>query len=109
MKKIFTLVSFLFSVTLFSQVLNLPARSTSALSGSQFVATIWSSSMSLTTRENLIYAQVVAGNVPNFYRTLVPVKSTATISSVVQSVTYYVIPDMVAIGCDTDYFLCPMS
>jgi hypothetical protein len=93
----------------FSQILNLPVRAVSALSGSQFEATIASSTLTLTNRENIIYSEVAAGNVPNFYRTMVAVTSTATISSVVQSVTYYVIPDYLAIGCDTDYFLMPMS
>lgn len=92
-----------------AQTLSLPARQASALSGSQFEATISSATLSLTNRENMIYAEVSAGNVPNFYRTLVAVTSTATISSQTQSVTYYVIPDYLAVGCDTDYFLCPMS
>jgi type IX secretion system substrate protein len=95
--------------TLFSQTLNLPARQTNALSGSQFEATIASATLSLTNRENMIYAQVSAGNVPNFYRTFVAVTSTATIGTATQSVTYYVAPDYLAIGCDTDYFLMPMS
>jgi len=93
----------------FSQTLNLPTRQSTALSGSQFEATIASSTLSLTNRENMIYAQVSAGNVPNFYRTLTAVTSTASISSATQSVTYYVAPDYLAIGCDTDYFLMPMS
>lgn len=93
----------------FAQILNLPARKTNALSGSQFELSIASGSLSLTSRENMIYAQVAAGNVPDFFRTLVPVTSTAVINTVTQSVTYYVAPDMLAIGCDSDYFLCPMS
>src|SRR6185437_2486503 len=109
MRKLLLFCLFFGSVTLFSQTLNLPARQTNALSGSQFEATITSSTLSLTNRENMIYTQVSAGNVPNFYRTLVAVTSTATISSVPQSVTYYVAPDYLAIGCDTDYFLMPMS
>ncbi|HEX7412438.1 MAG TPA: T9SS type A sorting domain-containing protein, partial [Bacteroidia bacterium] len=96
-------------VITFSQTLNLPVRLSTALSGSHFEATIASSTLSLTNRENMIYAQVSAGNVPNFYRTLTAVTSTATISSVTQSVTYYVAPDYLCIGCDTDYFLMPMS
>jgi hypothetical protein len=105
------LLSFLLlgCISLSSQTLNLPTRQTNALSGSQFEATIASATLSLTNRENMIYAQVSAGNVPNFYRTLVAVTSTATISSVTQSVTYYVAPDYLAIGCDTNYFLMPMS
>src|SRR5438105_4901002 len=108
-KHVFFVLSFLGTFTGFSQVLNLPARQAGALSGSQFEATISSSTLSLTNRENMVYAEVSAGNVPNFYRTLVAVTSTPTISSVTQSVTYYVIPDYLAIGCDTDYFFCPMS
>lgn len=109
MKKIFTLASCLLSLTLFSQILNLPARPATDISGSQFARTIWSTSMSLTDREDSIYAQIIKGNVPNFYRNLNAVTSTATVGSKLQSVTYYVIPDMLAIGCDSDYFLCPMS
>ncbi len=96
-------------VTTFSQTLNLPPRLSTALSGSQFEATIASSTLSLTNRENMVYAQVSAGNVPNFYRTFTAVTSTATIAGVTQSATYYVAPDYLCIGCDSDYFLMPMS
>ena len=96
-------------IATFSQILNLPPRQSNALSGSQFEATIASSTLSLTNREDMIYTQIKAGNVPDFYRTFVAVTSTATIAGVTQSVTYYVAPDYVCIGCDTDYFLMPMS
>jgi len=102
---LFTLVTFNIS----SQILNLPSRPAAALTGSQFVATISSGSLSLASRENMIYNEIVSGNVPDFYRNLVPVTSTAVISGTPESVTYYVIPDYLAIGCDTNYFLCPMS
>jgi len=91
----------------YAQTLNVPARPVNAMNGSQFVAAIIP--LSFTNRENLILQEVVKGNVPNFYRTLSPVTSTAVISGTLQSVTYYVIPDYLAIGCDTNYFLCPMS
>lgn len=89
------------------QTLNVPARNSNAMNGDQFVAAI--SPLSFTNRENLIYQEVIRGNIPDFYRTLSPVTSTAVISGSVQSVTYYAIPDYLAIGCDTNYFLCPMS
>ncbi len=92
-----------------SQILNLPARNVTAMNGTQFSASISSASLSLTSRENQIFTEISNGNVPNFYRHLVPVTSSATISGVPQSVTYYVIPDYLAVGCDSDYFLCPMS
>lgn len=96
-----------FSLSLFSQNLNVPTRSIAAMNGTQFVAAIIP--LSFTARENLILQEVVNGNVPNFYRTLSAVTSTAVIGGVTQSVTYYVIPDYLAIGCDSNYFLCPMS
>lgn len=105
--KYITTFFLLLSLSYFSQTLNVPVRQTTALNGAQFVATI--TPMSFTNRENLILQEVVKGNVPNFYRTLSSVTSTAAISGTVQSVTYYVIPDYLAIGCDTNYFLCPMS
>lgn len=97
----------LFSGICRAQVLNVPPRPTGAMAGSQFTAAI--APLSFTARENMIYNEVISGNVPNFYRSLSAVTSTAVIGSVTQSVTYYVIPDYLAIGHDTDYFLCPMS
>ncbi|MBI3519049.1 MAG: T9SS type A sorting domain-containing protein [Bacteroidetes bacterium] len=105
--KLITFLIVVFSFPLFSQTLNVPARQVSAMNGSQFITAI--TPLSFTARENLILQEVVNGNVPNFYRTLSPVTSTAVIGGVTQSVTYYVIPDYLAIGCDTNYFLCPMS
>ena len=65
--------------------------------------------MSLTERENWIYAQVVSGNVPNFQRTLVPVTVSATINGTSHTATYYAAPDYLAIGTDADYFLEPTT
>lgn len=90
-----------------AQTLSIPPRLSSYITGTQFTAAI--APLSFTARENLIYTEFIKGNVPNFLRTLCPVTSTALISGVTQSVTYYVIPDYIAIGSDADYFLCPMS
>lgn len=95
------------NVMAFSQTLNVPSRPSGAMTGSQFTVAILP--LSFTARENLIYNEFISGNVPNFYRNLSPVTSTAVISGSVQSVTYYVTPDYIAIGSDADYFLCPMS
>ena len=65
--------------------------------------------MSLTDRENEIFAQVISGNVPAFQRNLVAVTNTEIVSSISYTYTYYVLPDYLAIGCDTNYFLCPMT
>lgn len=105
--KYFYVIILFFSINLVSQTFNVPARQVNAMNGAQFVTAI--TPLSFTARENLILQEVVNGNVPNFYRTLSAVTSTAVIGGITQSVTYYVIPDYLAIGCDTNYFLCPMS
>jgi len=92
---------------IFTQTLNLPVRQSTDRSGSQFVSYI--TSMNLTARENAIYAEVLNGNVPSFMRNLIPVSSSATVNGTLYTVIYYVIPDYTAIGCDSDYFLCPMT
>ncbi|MGZ3901889.1 MAG: hypothetical protein ACXVDC_16300, partial [Bacteroidia bacterium] len=85
----------------------MPPRQPSMLTGSQYTAQIVA--LSLAARENSIYNEVISGNIPDFSRTLTPVTSTALIGGLPKSVTYYVIPDYLAIGSDADYFLCPMS
>ena len=85
------------------QTLNLPARATNALTGSQFANIVWLSPRD--NREAWIYGQIVSGNVPNWLRTLKPINT----SSGGHTGTYYVTPDYMAIGSDDDYFLIPMS
>ena len=110
MNKTKTLILYLFFFSVITgnaQTLNVPARSPSAMSGAQFVNYI--TSMSLTNRENAIFTEVMNGNVPAFMRIMIPVNSSATMSGTTYTATYYVIPDYLAIGCDSDYFLCPMT
>ncbi len=102
-----TLFLFLFVKGLFSQILNLPPRNYTALNGAQFVNLV--TSMNLTDRENEIYNQVLTGNVPDFQRNLVAVTNTESIGGTSYTFTYYVLPDYLAIGHDTNYFLCPMT
>ncbi|OFY28525.1 MAG: hypothetical protein A2275_04070 [Bacteroidetes bacterium RIFOXYA12_FULL_35_11] len=87
--------------------MNLPTRQVSALNGAQFVSLV--TSYSFTAREDEIFNQIISGNVPDFQRNLIPIFFTQTISSTTYNVTYYVLSDYLAIGCDTNYFLCPMS
>jgi hypothetical protein len=90
-----------------AQTLRVPPRPPGAPTGSQFINLI--TPMSLTERENWIYAQVVSGNVPDFQRTLVPVTVSSTINGVSHTATYYAAPDYLAIGTDADYFLEPTT
>lgn len=108
MKIIFTsTLLLLLTLQIFSQTLNLPPRQQNALTGSEFAQLVWD--LSLTDRENEIYSQVMSGNIPDFQRNLIPVNFSSTISGQVYNVTYFVSPDYLAIGNDTNYFLIPMT
>ena len=65
--------------------------------------------MSQTSRENWVLYEVTQGNIPGWMRTLVPITINKTINGTAHSLTYYVIPDYLSIGSDTDYFQEPMS
>lgn len=101
------LVAFVLQHSLHAQTLNLPPRPANAPSGTEFVNLI--TPLSLTVRENTIFAQIASGNVPTFLRTLVPVTSSTVINGTTHTVTCYVTPDYFAIGSDADYFLEPMT
>jgi hypothetical protein len=90
-----------------SQTLPIPPRSSNAISGSAFVSLIWS--MPREEREEQIYAQVIAGNIPEFMRQLSTVTANVNIGGNNHSVKYFVIPEYLAVGSDSDYFLCPMT
>lgn len=92
------------------QTLNLPPRGVNALGGQAFVNVI--SPMLAppdAQRENWIYAQVASGNIPDWMRTLTLITTNAVINGVNHTVSYYVIPDYLAIGSSEDYFLEPMT
>jgi hypothetical protein len=94
----------------FAQSLPLPPRAADAPGGRQFAETI--SPLPAPPdpqREALIYAQLAAGNTPDWMRKLVRVETNAVIAGVNHSVSYFVTPDYLAIGSDDDYFLTPMT
>ncbi len=90
-----------------SQTLNLPPRINNAPNGTQIITIL--TPLSLTAREDTIFNQIIKGNVPDFLRNLVEVTSVVNISGTNHTVLFYVIPDYLAIGCDSDYFFCPMT
>jgi hypothetical protein len=86
-----------------AQVLDLPPRPANAPTGTEVTNII--TTLSRDEREKWVYAQVISGNVPNWLRILSPIN----VSAAGHTATYYVTPDYVAIGSDTDYFLQPMT
>lgn len=108
MKNIFlTIFIHLFFTVANAQTLPVPLRQSNAPSGSAFVSTIWSIPRDL--REEEIYSQIISGNIPNFMRQLSAVTAIANISGNNHTATYFVIPEYLAVGSDSDYFLTPMT
>ncbi len=107
MKKLLLLIYFIFSGNVIAQNLPLPPRPSTALSGSAFATLIWS--MPRDQREEEIYNQVISGNIPDFLRQLKSVTTITSIGGSNHTATYFVIPEYLAIGSDSNYFLMPMS
>lgn len=93
-----------------AQTLHLPPRPADALTPREFATFV-----SILPpppdprREELIYAQITAGNVPDWLRKLVQIKTTGIINGFKHTVIYYVTPDYFCLGSDTDYLLMPMT
>ncbi len=61
-------------------------------------------------REEFLWDELTAGNVPNFARDFVEISLTRNDAlGQPRSVTYWVAPDYVAIGADIDFFRMPMT
>ena len=89
------------------QSLQLPDRSPNAASGSQVATQI--AELDLPSREERLFSEIMAGNVPQFLRKLRPVKIESSRDGQTNSATFFVTPDYLAVGSDTDYFLTPLS
>ena len=85
----------------------LPDRADDAPTGSQFVQQI--GSLDLEDREERIFSEIVAGNVPDFLREFQPVTVTNVTMGRTNTATFYVAPEYLAVGTDRDYFLTPMT
>jgi hypothetical protein len=90
-----------------AQLLRLPPRAANAPGGAVFGASI--STLPRGEREEAIAREVLAGNVPEFLRVMVPVRVSGLVQGSPKSLTIHVLPDYVAVGADSDYFLIPMS
>ena len=111
MKTLRQIVLICFASSGIAQVLDLglafPLRATNALTGSEYARKI--STLDFATREPAIYAEVFAGNVPNYLRKFCPVTVTNIADGATNIATFFVAPDYLAIGSDTDYLLIPVS
>lgn len=91
--------------------IHLPPRPADARTGSEFYRSCADVSFEpgKAERERRVFQEVVAGNIPDFLRTFVPVTVQATIDGTAHTATYHVSPDYLAIGSDADHFRIPLS
>lgn len=85
----------------------LPARPAEALGGRAVAEAV--KTLSLAEREARIEEEIRQGNVPEFWRTFVPITLTREIEGQMHRVELRVAPDYVAVGSDQDYWLVPLS
>ncbi|MCF8266633.1 MAG: T9SS type A sorting domain-containing protein [Ignavibacteriales bacterium] len=89
-------------------VLNIPPRLPGAKTGTEFMQYVLN--MNFAQREEQIFAEISAGNVPDFLRNAVNISATFTdLNGVSHSVVYNVLPDYLAIGSDDDFCRIPMG
>ena len=76
---------------------------TEELTGSQFLEL--TSSLSLAEREEAFMRGILAGQLPNFYRSWMPIH----VSNRSHRLTFFVKPNYLAIGSDEDYLIAPLN
>jgi len=87
---------------------DIPPRPPDAPSGSEFMASI--TDLGFADREDAIVQELLAGNIPGFMRNLVEIEETFNdADGNSHQVTYWVMPDYLAIGSDSNYCRVPMG
>lgn len=92
-----------------SRVDAFPARPADALTGSAFAAHV--AHLSESERYAATHDQVVAGNVPDFLRALVPIalERPAGVQAGPHEVTVFVTPDYLSVGTNEDHLTLPLD
>ncbi|MBN1300150.1 MAG: hypothetical protein JW995_02955 [Melioribacteraceae bacterium] len=90
------------------ECLRIPERRDDLRAGSEFMRSV--RDLSFEERELIIFEEVRKGNIPEFLRTLIKIKSVFyDADSNRHIVEYEVMPDYLAIGSDTDYCRIPLG
>ncbi len=88
--------------------LTIPSRPLNAVGGAQFQRLI--AELPRGQREAAVLREVTVGNVPDFLRRLKPIQVEASDDSGAKSVAIiFVMPDVLAVGSDDDFFRAPMT
>ncbi len=104
-------LSFFIIVTfnLHAQTLRIKDRKANPLSGSQFAILISDSTLSLASREDLIFREFTNRNIPSFFTKLVPVQIKKEVNGIRYTLLLYVTADYFSIGNDTDFVYMPVT
>ncbi len=81
----------------------IPNRQANALPGSQFMQSL--DAKDTGNRDDIIAAEILRGNVPNFMRKFIPI----TTKDGENTLIYYVAPDYLCLGNDQDYVRVPLG
>lgn len=88
--------------------LTLPPRPATAPSGSEFYKSAFN--VDRVQRELLAERQILAGNVPPFLRSFVPIETSITAADGRRiRAVYFVLPDYLSIGSDSDFARIPLT
>ncbi|HET6425080.1 MAG TPA: hypothetical protein VFG20_15445 [Planctomycetaceae bacterium] len=87
--------------------LKLPSRAADAPTGSQFLQQILP--LSRQNREAAILQQITRGNVPDFLRTLKPIRVEQPIDGKPSTAAYFVTSDYLAVGTNDDFLRLPIT
>ncbi len=85
---------------------NIPQRAANAPGGREFAQQL--GSVSDDERESLIQEQLMAGNIPQFLRHLVPIRLRSPLPDQSLELVVCAAPDYLAVGSDDDFLLMPM-
>lgn len=86
----------------------IPPRAPDAIGGRAFIDSV--RDIPRDEREEAIARELLAGNIPDFLRELVPIRvKAAGLEGVDHYIEYRVMPDYLAIGSDEDYVRMPMN
>jgi hypothetical protein len=102
------ILSFILFACNSSKHLILPERKTSAVTGNEFYKSVFS--VSRIERESSAKNEIFNGNVPDFLRKMVKIKTSITTSDgKIIDAYYFVIPDYLSIGSDKNFARIPLT
>lgn len=88
--------------------LNVPSMTTHRSTGTEFFKTV--STSKWKERDSLAVHQILAGNIPSFLKKFTPVISEIKDSlGTIHRAVFYVLPDYLSIGTDTDWSRIPLT